>query len=93
MNLIEILNSKVKDGSVYRCDLGFYVKKYKGYLLRLTYSEGWKYCSIHSQYVEAKYNPVSNREFSKVIDEYEYIEDEGYESKFLCKEANSEFLI
>lgn len=92
MNLIEVLKSK-KEGVIYECDLGFYVKKYKGYLLRLTYNEGWKYCSIHEHYTKAKYKTVSKRKLDELFSNYVYQKDEGYESKFLCLEANSEFNI
>lgn len=92
MDLKGVLNSK-KEGIIYECDLGFYVKKYRGYLLRLTYNEGWKYCSIHEHYTKAKYKPLSKGSANKLMSEYVYVKDDGYDSKFLCSEANTEFSV
>lgn len=92
MDLKGVLKSK-KEDVIYECDLGFYVKKHRGYLLRLTYSEGWKYCSIHEHYMKAKYKPLSKVNANKVISEYKLVKDEGYNSKFLCEEANREFMV
>lgn len=92
MNLIDVL-SKSKEDSIYKCDLGFYVKKHRGYLLRLTYSEGWKYCSVHTEYVNAKYSVLSKKEIAELLCSYTYLIDEGYTSRFSCVEANTEFSV
>ncbi len=86
MNLKKVY--KKPSGTIFKSNLGFYCKVENGYLLRLTYDEGWKYCSNHKEYSKAKYKEVSKEEYDKAIENYKFGDHSGYTSKFICNEAN-----